>query len=139
MVFSHTYYRFHNQIKEFFNCINLNYVTFTAFILVIIETYGKKMKTFKYYHFTTLVIYEFIWFMSIFTYAYSSMKENCIDFKALQNWPFIVRSFSIVMNFMVCGLAHCSHWMQNTYVHVALCQRKVEVSQPEEKLLNKIH
>lgn len=76
----------------------------------------------------TLFIYEFIWFLSIFTYAYTLIKiwtiekciemlQNCMAFKTEE----VVKTVYIIMIGFIFGL----HWKRNMLAHISLCRDRI--------------
>lgn len=111
-----------------------------VFILMITEAFGEDVKKSKYYYCATLIIYEFIWFFSIITYACLVMSkwpiEKCLE--AFQNTPFktifvaVVGLLYFVWNKLIC----CPHWIRNSIVHMWLCRCKIlDVNKLKEKYL----
>lgn len=97
-----------------------------VFILVFTETYGKKLKMYKYYWCATLFIYESIWVLSMFTILYSLMDiwRTGSGIDVFQNVSFgrFLASLVIFLHLTIAILHISWHWLKNTCNHIALCR-----------------
>lgn len=107
-------------------------------MFMFMQAYGEKFKSGKYYCCATLLIYESIWVLSIFTYFSVIMNtwsiEKCLE--AIKNTPVksILLALVELLYFTMSKLVCFPQWIRNTFVHIWLCRCKIlAVSKLEKK------
>lgn len=96
------------------------------------EAYGDKIKMRKYYYGATLFMYEFVGFLSMFTYIYTLFNVSSTEKWSFGKYPFVELSY-----FLPIGLILCAHWIKNTFVHISLFQCKMyEVSEDKTTIVS---
>lgn len=122
LVFNRTNQRQNNRIILNYLNIETNWI-FTVSVLILTQAYGGKIKTYKYYYCATFLAYEFVWICSIFTYVYLWIKRYS-DFTQksteLSNAKLVTFFYAFAAGYLI-----CSHWTQNTCVHLSLCRREI--------------
>lgn len=106
---------------------------FSAFMLVLAEAYAKEMKTFKYYHCATLIIYESIGLLTIFAYIQAMIRifpnEQLKKIMQNQSLSTILQSIYGVIYIILISSWIGVYWLKNTYVHFSLLSCRIhEVS-----------
>lgn len=106
------------------------FIPFSAFVLMSVEVFEHKIKTYKYYHCVTLLIYELIWILSIFTYLYTLLNVWPIEWFVLKLLQEKSIEMILYLLFVIAyGIGLCIFWTQNTFTHMSLCRNKMfEVS-----------
>lgn len=117
---NHLFRRYCTWIDKVHSKCYTIFIHFAVFMLVLVETYGKKIKTCKYYFCATWLIYESIMLLSIVA---------CIDvMKSIWSFDLCSIMFEDTLNLLslICVLIHFFYcWIWHSFDHILLVQRKL--------------
>lgn len=102
-------------------------------VLAFIETFGEKIKDFKYYYCTTMLLYEFIGVLSIMAYIDVLMNVWSIKefVKALRHIEFA--TVMIILCVLMNWITYCLYWRRILNSHIVK-YNPTAVSKFEDKL-----
>ncbi|XP_031625083.1 uncharacterized protein LOC116341887 [Contarinia nasturtii] len=108
-------------------------VSITAFILIFVEAYGKKIKMYKYYYCATWFLYEFIWCLSIYAYFDSVINHWSTEQCTKMLLPMIFKKFGVLdlFHFLFASIVLCLHWTHTSFIHISLSLGKLVVKEPK--------